>query len=113
MKPKFADYILAAVIAIIAALIWIIPLGENGATAQISQGEERFSVSLSKNAEYELRGCTVEVSDGEIFILKTDCPDRVCEKTGKISRAGEAIICVPQRVEIRISGDAEIDAVTG
>ena len=113
MKPRCADFILAAVIAVFAALIWIIPLGASGATAQISQDGESFSVSLSKDAEYELRGCTVAVSGGEIFILKTNCPDRVCEKTGKISRAGEAIICVPQRVEIRISGDAEIDAVAG
>lgn len=113
MKPKCADFILAAVIAIIAALIWIIPLGKSGATAHISQDGESFSISLSKDAEYELRGCTVAVRDGEIFILKTDCPDRVCEKTGKISHAGEAIICVPQRVEIRVSGDAEIDAVAG
>ena len=113
MKPKFADYILAVSIAILAALIWIIPLGESGAAARISQDGESFSVPLSKNAEYELRGCVVAVRNGEIFISKTDCPDRVCEKTGKISRAGEAIICVPQRVEIRISGDAEIDAVAG
>ena len=114
MKPRVADFILAAVVTVLAALIWTIPLrAESGSVAHISQGENEFSVSLSVDGEYELRGCTAVVENGKIFISKTECPDRICEKTGKISRAGEAIICVPQRVEIRISGDTDIDAVAG
>ena len=111
MKPKVSDFVLAAAVVLLAAAIWIIPMGKGGTDAHISQGDKSFCVSLSKNAEYELRGCVVAVRNGEIFISETDCPDRVCEKTGKISKAGEAIICIPNEVVIEIAGERELDAV--
>ena len=33
-----------------------------------------------------------------------DCPDKLCEKTGKISKNGETIVRLPHRVVVEIQG---------
>ena len=114
MKPRISDFILAAFVIAVAIGIWIFPsLDTSSDVADISQGDEKITVSLRRDAEYSLEGCVVAVEDGGIYIKETNCPDRVCEKTGKISKAGEAIICVPNKVSITIAGASEFDAMAG
>ena len=114
MKPKAGDFILAAVIIAVAIGIWLLPSFDKGSgVADIEQRGEKFAVSLRRDAEYPLEGCIVAVEDGEIYIKETNCPDRVCEKTGRISKAGEAIICIPNKVSITIAGASEFDAMAG
>jgi len=39
--------------------------------------------------------------------MSSDCPDRVCVKSGRIKRPGEFAACVPNRFLIVIEGTAE------
>ncbi|MGI6081921.1 MAG: Gx transporter family protein [Limnochordia bacterium] len=57
----------------------------------------------------------VSVSGGRVAVLQSDCPDQICVRTGRIERPNQAVICVPNRVVVRIAGKAEtdIDAVSG
>jgi hypothetical protein len=55
----------------------------------------------------------IEIKDGKIRVLKSECPNQVCVHIGWISHSGEAITCVPYKTVIEI-GSAEnpaIDAV--
>lgn len=54
---------------------------------------------------------TVYVENGAISVITADCPDRVCIKTGRISSGFTPIICVPNRLEIRIESETELDGV--
>ena len=56
---------------------------------------------------------TVLVKDGAVSMIYADCPDGVCTAHTPISRAGERIICLPNRVEISIesSSSNELDGV--
>ena len=65
--------------------------------------------------------CTVRTERGEITLLFSEdgvevtasaCPDRVCMRTGKISRVGESIVCAPLGVCITL-GEGALDGVTG
>ena len=42
-----------------------------------------------------------------------NCGDHTCIRTGAVSRAGESIICLPHRLEIRVIGgeDSGVDIV--
>jgi hypothetical protein len=41
-----------------------------------------------------------------------DCPDKLCEKTGKISKNGETIVCLPHRVVVEIQGgEGNVDSL--
>lgn len=52
-------------------------------------------------------GCnTITISGGAVRVSAADCPDKVCVKTGAVSRGKVPIICLPHRLEIIIvSGD--------
>ncbi|MFR4337598.1 MAG: NusG domain II-containing protein [Lachnospira pectinoschiza] len=39
-----------------------------------------------------------------------DCPDKLCVKTGMISKTGETIVCLPHRVVVEIIGAAADDS---
>ena len=112
MKWRAADFIVIAVVLLCAFAIWLYPfLSSEGTSAKIEHAGKSQSVSLAENRIIELENATVKVENGEIFIEEAQCPDSVCIKTGKISREGESIICVPNQIVITIEGDSSVDAV--
>jgi len=49
----------------------------------------------------------VEIADdGRARVRSSDCPDKVCVKTGWIEHPGEIIVCLPNRVVVEIQGSA-------
>lgn len=117
MKPRTGDFAIAAIVLIVAVAIWVHPLLGNEREAQRVQIEHDGgivrNILLGGETVLEVGGCEVRVENGEVFVAKSDCPDRVCVNTGRISRAGEAIICVPNRVSIKIIGEGKVDAIAG
>ncbi len=118
---RIGDVCLIAVLLVTAVLLLLLPfLSARGAVAEIVivDGGEVRSVSLEKNARYEVvsRGVhlTVCVEDGRIFVSESDCRDAVCRNTPPISRAGQSIVCAPAGVVVRISGEEVlVDGVSG
>lgn len=54
----------------------------------------------------------VLVEKGRIRFEEAECPDRVCVKTGWLSKAGDSATCIPNRAMIRIKGEnQELDGV--
>ena len=53
----------------------------------------------------------VVIYDGKVSMTEADCPDELCVKTGKISRVGETIVCLPHRVVVEIKGSPDDDSI--
>lgn len=53
----------------------------------------------------------VVINDGKVSMTEADCPDELCVKTGKISRVGETIVCLPHRVVVEIKGSQDDDSI--
>ena len=68
------------------------------------------SLDLSKNKTYKIEGMEIFIENREAFVKNSACPDKICEKTPKIKNKGQAIICVPQKIVLKVAGD-EFDAV--
>lgn len=69
-------------------------------------------VSLEKDGVYEfyeLYGMKFTVENGEIYVSESNCGDMTCMRTGKISRNGEAIICVPNKAAVIIENSTDYD----
>ena len=49
----------------------------------------------------------VVIHDGTVHMESADCKNQVCVHTGEISRAGESIICLPNKVVVEITGSTE------
>lgn len=51
------------------------------------------------------------ITEGYADITEASCPDKVCVEQRAISRAGEAITCLPNKTVISIVGDSGVDVV--
>jgi len=58
---------------------------------------------------------TIEISTDSVEMLWSDCDAQVCVQTGKVSKRGGVIACLPHRLLVILEGGGEsedIDAVT-
>ena len=112
-KKRVADILLICGLLVVALSVFLIielTRGE-GAAAEVSvDGEVVATYSLSVDGEYSLNGGTnlLVISGGEAYMKEADCPDGLCIGQGAVSREGQTIVCLPNRVMIRIVG-AESD----
>ena len=62
---------------------------------------------LDRDGTFSLNGGTnvLIIESGKAYLNYSDCPDHVCENTGKIGFVGETIVCLPNRVTITVKGD--------
>ncbi len=112
---KKADIILIAVVLLLV-LLWFLltPETENTLAVITVDGKAYKTIDLksAKGEEIQVGNMLIYADNGEIWVLHSDCPDKLCENTGKIKRAGQVIACVPNKVVITIKG-VEADGVTG
>lgn len=111
--------LIAALLALAAALFVISAAGKRpGAEVVVTaDGRECAVLPLDEDAEYEVvskNGTnTVRISEGKAFIEEASCANQNCVEHRAISRTGEAIVCLPNRVTvtIRAAGEDEFDSV--
>ena len=87
-----------------------------GAQAVVTvEGREIGRYPLKKNGTFPLNGGTniLVVENGEAWVSEANCPDKVCMGMGKISRNGEFIACLPNRLLVVVEGAAEDSPVDG
>lgn len=49
----------------------------------------------------------IEIGDGEVWVIEASCPDKLDVKQGKISKPGQIIVCLPNKLVIEIKGSPE------
>ena len=55
----------------------------------------------------------VEITTQYARVLKADCADQLCISKGGIQRTNQMVICLPNRVVIRVEGNhTDVDGVT-
>lgn len=116
---KRSDIIFTASIVAAALIIWgLLTAAPEGKTAVVMlDGVTVATLSLDDDTVYTVQGDytnVLRVEDGEIFVAETDCPNKICQKQGAISRAGQTIVCAPNKMTVTITGgeEAGVDAVT-
>ena len=98
-------------ISFAALLLFINP--SEGETVVISQYGTVIEYNLDTNTSVQLDGGTVRIMDGEVWMTDAECRDKICENFGRISNAGESIVCVPNQIVIRIKGESGVDGIAG
>lgn len=120
-----ADYWLIGLLLLLAAggigagMGMLFFSGEQTASAAISvDGKLVQTVPLRKGYRQEVRlqdgdhYNVVEVDNGRIHVREADCPDQICVRVGWISAAPQQIVCLPNRVVIKIAATAaDIDDI--
>lgn len=111
---RIGDIIIFAIllIAFVVSLVFIFLPSKGDVVEIYHSGKLVKSISLTEDATFEISEVTIQVKDGEVFVLKSSCPDQLCVKNKHIKKEGESIICLPNQVIIKITGEREIDGVT-
>lgn len=122
-RPTIGDGLIALSILAAALLVLLLLPGQKsrGMTAKVlSDGELLWSGSLESLTEpvlYTVEGeypLTLELSSSGVRVVQSACPGGDCRHTGAISRAGQQIVCLPNRTVVMLEGDApSYDAVIG
>ena len=115
---KKGDVILIVVLLFVCISLFLFPMFFSGKTtvAAIWQNGEKVSeVDLSQVKEpYEVTvgGCVLSVENGKIRFLDADCPDKLCVRSGALSKKGDTAACVPNKVVVIIENkEKTFDAV--
>lgn len=79
-------------------------------------GEEKGTYRLSEEQTIEINGGTniLQIKEGKADMTEADCPDKLCVHQKAVSKNGESIICLPNKVviEVKSSEQSVYDAVT-
>ena len=108
---KKADIALAAVIiaACVISIFAVRGSGDTGRQALVRvDGEtvDTLPLSMDQSIVVETRygSNKITVKGGEVFVEEADCSSLDCVHMGRISRAGQMIVCLPHHLLITVTG---------
>ena len=109
-----AVLVLAAVVALL--FLPLRGIAENAMVQIFQDGNLVQELSLQSDQSILITGeyeNTVVIRDGKAAIAQSNCPGEDCVHSGWINSPGRSVVCLPNRVEVRISGSSEVDFVVG
>ena len=106
---KKADVILGISIAAVSLALFAARffLQKEGASVTVEiNGETYGTYELDEEQVIDIGSTNqIEIKDNTVRMVQADCPDHLCVKQGKIKSEGEMIVCLPNKVTVRISGE--------
>lgn len=87
---------------------------EQGVVQIYRDGTLIEELSLEKDTEFTVEGAynnKISIKDGQAAVIESDCPGNDCVKSGWIHEAGRSVICLPNKMELRIAGSPELDGI--
>lgn len=109
---KKEDMIIIAAAIILAAASWFLfgsVLKDNGSYVRVSVNSEAVAFyPLSDTGDHEVIGYKgtplhFSIEAGKVRMISSDCPDKICIHHSPISKLGESIVCLPNRVVLLIT----------
>lgn len=102
----------------IAVFSCFLPSNDPAAYAEVYlDGQLVKTVPLSTDQTFLLEDqyCNeITVSQGTIAFTSSDCPGQDCVHSGSIHSTGRSLVCLPNRVEIRVVSESpDVDFVVG
>ena len=109
------DFAIIAIILLVAVAFYAFSGHKKGDTVSIYQGDKLYGkYPLNTDTEIDIDGKnTVRIENGQAYMYYADCPDKLCVHQGKTSSKNKSIICLPNRIVVRIDKESDIDVVAG
>ncbi len=115
---KKADILIFLFVILLATFLLLSSIGgDDGVQLCVTVDGKSQTYSLSDDFIKEFSGngitLTLTVKNGEAYVSHSECKDKICQRSGKISKAGQIIVCAPANISIKIIGSGgEFDALT-
>ena len=120
-KMRLLDYfILLIFLAVIGFAAMKVFTKKSGSRILMVQTQgERYAYSVEKNMRLEFSGpcgkSIIIIENEEAWFENSDCENRICVESGKISRQNQWAACLPNGIIIYIEGEEEkesLDAIS-
>lgn len=119
MNQNDIKLVLSVIIISLCIFVYIFITEENGAKDAVVyyDNEEVLKIDLTNKNErtYDVKGYNGNVKlytkDGMIKVVEEKSPKHLCSKTGYISKSYESIVCLPNKVVVKIVADTDIDTI--
>ena len=80
-------------------------------------GEEVIRASLAEDQRFSVDGplgeTEIEIKDKRVRVVDSPCRREICVQTGWIGKPYQTIICMPNRVVIRLLSNGDSDKIDG
>lgn len=92
--------------------------GEKSPNVIIEASGQRWIYPLRENRQVTVGGPLgdelISINSGEAWVVTSPCPNKICIQEGRISKPGQWIACLPNKIFIRISGteDQSVDELS-
>ena len=105
------DILLVALVLLIALTAYLVFIfsGDVGQWVVIRSGGEEISrYSINENREFTIGDedsdgyNTVVIKDGAVLVSEAGCPDKICKEHRPISKSGETIVCLPNKLVVAV-----------
>ncbi len=115
-KLKIGDFIVIVAVLILGFLPAI--RGGSGQAHSFSiilDGNKTTTIPASVDTTFTVHGrlgpIIIEINNRSAYVKSSSCPGKICVKTGAITKPGQAIACVPNRLLIIAEGYRKQDKI--
>lgn len=115
------DYILIIVlIIVISSLILMTSKSSKPSNEAIVYYDNEIALRIDLNTklqDYTVKGYNgdvkIKAGEGKIKVVEEDSPLHLCSKQGYISKSYETIVCLPNKIVIKLESNDELDVTIG
>ena len=118
LRFRVGDAIVIAVVLLASCLLafaFLLPHSAETPTVEIYQnGALLYTLPLDADTRLSVDGDyqnTVVIENGRVYVESATCPGADCVHTGAIDRTGQSLVCLPNRLEIRLVGQSDVDMI--
>ncbi|MBR3969335.1 MAG: NusG domain II-containing protein [Clostridia bacterium] len=102
---KKGDIVVLGVIAavFILSIVMLTSFSKNGSRVIVKQDNKVvYDQSITKNNTVDTGSNVVVIENKAVYMKQSNCKNQICVKSDKISKKGESIICLPNKVIVEI-----------
>ena len=113
LRPTLWDGVVAALVAALAIVTILCFYGRRTGAPQAVTITHRGALTntVAIDGNYHLE---IQVDSGGVCVTRSDWPGQDCVHTGRITRSGQSIVCLPEQVVIQLTGGtSDADVVLG
>lgn len=116
MNKSDIKLVIILFVIVLAVFVVINVTKKEGTMAEVYYGDKLITtINLNIDGEYvvdgELGDVVLEVKDKMIRVKEENSPKHICSKEGFIGDSFRTLICLPNRIIIKIVGESEVDGV--
>lgn len=111
-KISITDIIIICIAIIIVLFVYTKTSTSNNNTVKIQIVDDTYYYDLDTDRDLTFTGkigeSQIRIKDSKVWMVHSDCQNKVCLKMGKIDKNGGFIACIPNQVLITVESNEEV-----